>query len=174
MSGGCDVWAARARLRPRPCDILWTLRRMGPVARAVHSSADLVPRTLWRDAADLALCISAAHSPRHATDGVCRACRWWGILGGGPGLWRARLAARHGGAISAAHRGRIGGVERGSWCGEGDDVEQGGRALMCTASRVWVTRTLLRSGWQWGGCECHGQDPTVTGCSMGLFHVVSA
>ena len=74
-----------------------------------------------------------------------------------------------GGAISAAHRGRIGGVERGSWCGEGDDVEQGGRALMCTASRVWVTRTLLRRGWQWGGCECHGQDPTVTGCSMGSF-----
>ena len=84
MSGGFDVWAARTRLRPRPCDILWTLQRMGPVARAVHYSADLAPRILWRDAADLALCISAAHSPRHATDGVCLACRWWGNLGGGP------------------------------------------------------------------------------------------
>ena len=180
MSGGCDVWAARARLRPRPCDILWTLRRMGPVARAVHSSADLVPRTLWRDAADLALCISAAHSPRHATDGVCLSCRWWGNLGGGP-FTAARDGWRMPGvSVVGQSRRRIVGasaawsVERGSWCGEGDDVEQGGRALMCTASRVWVTRTLLRSGWQWGGCECHGQDPTVTGCSMGSFHVVSA
>jgi len=40
---------------------------------------------------------------------------------------------------------------------------------MCTASRVWVTRTLLRSGWQWGGCECHGQDRRLQGVVWDRF-----